>query len=69
VLLTFPQKYAIGNQVAPHDGDLHGPAWLMGMPYGVEASWLNVALPLIGWFMFANWLRDMKYPRPTPAEG
>jgi membrane protease YdiL (CAAX protease family) len=44
-------------------GDLHGPTWLTGMPYGVEASWLNVALLLIWWFMFTNWLRGVKYPR------
>jgi uncharacterized protein len=46
-------------------GNLHGPIWLTGMPYGVEASWLNVALLLIWWSIFAKWLRGLKYPTPA----
>lgn len=44
-------------------GSFHGPAWLTGMPFGVEAGWPNVALLLIWWLIFAKWLRQVKYPR------
>jgi membrane protease YdiL (CAAX protease family) len=49
------------------NGDLHGPVSLTGMPYGVEASWLNIALLIIWWFVFAKWFRDVRYPRQTAA--
>jgi membrane protease YdiL (CAAX protease family) len=49
-------------------GNLHGPVWLTGMPYGAEASWLNVALLVIWWFVFARWLREVKYPVPAADE-
>jgi len=45
-------------------GSLHGPDWLTGMPFGVEAGWPNVVLFLIWWFLFAKWFRDVKYPKP-----
>jgi hypothetical protein len=45
-------------------GSLHGPGWLTGMPFGVEAGWPNVALFLIWWFIFARWLPNVKYPKP-----
>ncbi len=44
------------------EGRFHGPAWLTGMPFGVEAGWPNVVLFLIWWFIFAKWLREVKYP-------
>lgn len=44
-------------------GGFHGPAWLTGMPFGVEAGWPNVALFLIWWLLFAKWLRQVKYPK------
>jgi hypothetical protein len=44
-------------------GSFHGPDWLTGMPFGVEAGWPNVALFLIWWAIFAKWLRNVKYPR------
>jgi uncharacterized protein len=44
-------------------GRFHGPAWLTGMPFGVEAGWPNVALFLLWWFLFAKWLREVKYPK------
>jgi uncharacterized protein len=44
-------------------GSFHGPAWLTGMPFGVEAGWPNVALLLIWWLLFAKWLRQVKYPK------
>ena len=50
-------------------GSLHGPVWLTGMPYGVEASWLNVALLVIWWCLFAAWLRGVKYPKSAAREG
>jgi CAAX protease family protein len=46
-------------------GSFHGPAWLTGMPFGVEAGWPNVALFLLWWFLFTKWLRETKYPRRT----
>jgi uncharacterized protein len=49
-------------------GRFHGPAWLTGMPFGVEAGWPNVALFLIWWFIFAKWLREVKYPKPVAKE-
>ncbi|MGA7224367.1 MAG: type II CAAX endopeptidase family protein [Candidatus Acidiferrales bacterium] len=47
------------------NGNLHGPVSLTGMPYGVEASWLNIALLIIWWFVFAKWFREVRYPRQT----
>jgi uncharacterized protein len=44
-------------------GGFHGPSWLTGMPFRVEASWPSVALFLIWWFLFARWLREVKYPK------
>jgi uncharacterized protein len=44
-------------------GSFHGPAWLTGMPFGVEAGWPNVALFLIWWFLFTKLLREVKYPK------
>lgn len=44
-------------------GSFHGPPWLTGMPFGVEAGWPNVALFLLWWFLFAKWLREVKYPK------
>lgn len=49
-------------------GNLHGPTWLTGMPYGVEASWLNLALLVIWWGVFANWLHGVKYPGSVAQE-
>jgi membrane protease YdiL (CAAX protease family) len=46
-------------------GSFHGPAWLTGMPFGVEAGWPNVALFLMWWFLFSRWLREVKYPKST----
>jgi uncharacterized protein len=48
-------------------GSFHGPAWITGMPFGVEAGWPNVALFLIWWWAFAKWLREVKYPKPAPG--
>lgn len=44
-------------------GNLYGPVWLTGMPFGVEASSLNAALLLIWWCIFASWLHGVKYPK------
>jgi membrane protease YdiL (CAAX protease family) len=49
-------------------GSFHGPTWLTGMPFGVEAGWPNVALFLIWWFLFAKWLREVKYPKAVARE-
>lgn len=43
-------------------GDLYVLTGLTGMPYGVEASWLNVALIAVWWWVFAKWLPGVKYP-------
>jgi uncharacterized protein len=51
------------------EGSLHGPAWLTGMPFGVEASWPNVVLLLVWWLIFAKWLREVKYPRRGASAG
>jgi hypothetical protein len=52
-------------------GSFHGPAWLTGMPFGVEAGWPNVALFLLWWILFSKWLRAVKYPKSVAraAEG
>lgn len=47
-------------------GSFHGPAWLTGMPFGVEAGWPEIAVLLIWWFLSAKWLRQVKYPRSAP---
>jgi membrane protease YdiL (CAAX protease family) len=44
-------------------GSLHGPVWLTGIPYGVEGSWLNLALLVIWWFVFAKCFGEVKYPK------
>jgi membrane protease YdiL (CAAX protease family) len=49
-------------------GSFHGPAWLTGMPFGVEAGWPNVALLLMWWLLFARWLRAVKYPNAGARE-
>ena len=49
-------------------GSFHGPAWLTGMPFGVEAGWPNVALFLLWWFLFARWFREVKYPKGATTE-
>jgi hypothetical protein len=49
-------------------GSFHGPAWLTGMPFGVEAGWPNVALFLLWWLLFAPWLREVKYPKSATRE-
>jgi membrane protease YdiL (CAAX protease family) len=51
------------------EGSLHGPAWLTGMPFGVEASWPNVVLFVIWWFIFAKWLREVRYPEHDASAG
>jgi uncharacterized protein len=48
-------------------GSFHGPAWLTGMPFGVEAGWPNVALCLIWWILFSKWLRGVKYPKSVAS--
>lgn len=55
------------NQATLLRGSLHGPVWLTGMPYGPEASWLNVVLLVIWWFAFARRFREVKYPKTGAA--
>ncbi len=43
----------------------HGAAWLTGGAFGPEASWANIALLVIWWFVFSAWLRGVKYPNPA----
>jgi membrane protease YdiL (CAAX protease family) len=52
-------------------GSFHGPAWLTGMPFGVEAGWPNAMLLLVWWILFSRWLRAVKYPKSAAraAEG
>jgi membrane protease YdiL (CAAX protease family) len=57
----IPDSGLMGQGSLLH-GSFHGPAWATGMPFGVEAGWPNVALFLIWWFLFAKWLREVKYP-------
>jgi uncharacterized protein len=49
-------------------GNFHGPAWLTGMPFGVEAGLPNIAVFLIWWLLFAKCLRRVKYPKPVANE-
>jgi uncharacterized protein len=49
-------------------GSFHGPAWLTGMPFGVEAGWPNVALFLLWWIWFSKWLHEVKYPKSVAPE-
>jgi membrane protease YdiL (CAAX protease family) len=49
-------------------GSFHGPAWLTGMPFGVEAGWPEIAVFLIWWFFFAKWLRRVKYPQSAAGQ-
>jgi len=49
-------------------GSFHGPAWMTGMPFGVEAGWPNVVLLLIWWILFSKWLRQVKYPKSAARE-
>jgi len=68
-LYGIPDSGQMGQGALLH-GSFHGPAWVTGMPFGVEAGWPNVALFLIWWFIFAKWLPEIKYPRqnkPAPS--
>jgi uncharacterized protein len=47
------------------NGSFHGPAWLTGGAFGPEASWPNIALLVIWWFIFSAWLHGVKYPNPA----
>jgi membrane protease YdiL (CAAX protease family) len=47
------------------NASFHGPAWLTGGAFGPEASWLNIVLLVIWWFVFSTWLRGVKYPNPA----
>jgi membrane protease YdiL (CAAX protease family) len=60
----IPDSGLMGQGTLLH-GSFHGPAWITGMPFGVEAGWPNVALFLIWWFIFAKWLPEINYPRQT----
>jgi uncharacterized protein len=62
--------YGIQSSGFPSRGHLlnpsfHGPVWLTGGTFGVEASWLNLVLLLIWGCVFAAWLRGTKYPDPA----
>lgn len=62
----IPDSGLMGQGSLLH-GSFHGPAWATGMPFGVEAGWPNVALFLIWWFIFAKWLREVKYPHQNKS--
>jgi membrane protease YdiL (CAAX protease family) len=47
---------------------LHGPTWLTGGGFGPEASVPNFVLLLSWGFLFALWLRGVKYPRPGAVD-
>ena len=49
--------------------NIHGPVWLTGGNFGIEASLLNIALLVIWWFSFSIWLRTAKYPNPAAIAG
>jgi uncharacterized protein len=49
-------------------GNFHGPAWLTGMPFGVEAGLPNIVVFLIWWLLFAKCLRRVRYPKPVANE-
>jgi uncharacterized protein len=67
---NWGEAYLFGIPCSGQSGDgnlfhgaFHGPAWLTGMPFGVEAGWPSVALFVIWWMLLANWFREVKYPK------
>ena len=51
------------------NASFHGPVWLTGGTFGPEASWPNIALLMIWWFIFSTWLRGVRYPNPAAISG
>ena len=45
-----------------------GPAWLSGGTVGPEGSLLCTLLIVVVWLSCAAWLREVKYPKPTPIQ-
>jgi uncharacterized protein len=67
-LFGIPCSGQMGEGALRH-GSFHGPAWVTGMPFGVEAGWPNVVLMLVWWFAFSKWLPNVNYPpRPIARE-
>jgi len=65
--ITFVYGVHSGGQLTQShllNSSLHGPVWLTGGTFGPEAGLPNLALLLIWWFLFANWLHGVKYPHP-----
>ncbi|HVB58219.1 MAG TPA: type II CAAX endopeptidase family protein [Candidatus Acidoferrales bacterium] len=46
-----------------------GPTWLTGGTVGPEGSWFCFFLLVLLWFLFATWLREVKYPNPQAILG
>jgi uncharacterized protein len=61
-LFGIPSSGQMGEGALMH-GSFHGPAWITGMPFGVEAGWPNVVLMVGWWFAFSKWLPTVNYPR------
>jgi hypothetical protein len=60
-LFGIPSSGQMGEGALRH-GSFHGPAWITGMPFGVEAGWPNVVLMIVWWFAFSKWLPNVNYP-------
>jgi membrane protease YdiL (CAAX protease family) len=65
-LFGIPCSGQMGEGALRH-GSFHGPTWITGMPFGVEAGWPNVVLMILWWFAFSKWLPNVNYPPRTVA--
>lgn len=68
---TYFYGVADSGQVLPGhllNSSSSGPAWLSGGTVGPEGSLLCTLLIVVVWLICAAWLREVKYPKPTPIQ-
>ena len=67
---TYFYGVADSGQVLPGhllNSSSSGPAWLSGGTVGPEGSLLCTLLLVVLWLICSVWLREVKYPKPSPV--